>query len=38
MRGVKDKLVGKDQILAWKNAADEPARSTSPEREYQPGL
>jgi AAA ATPase domain len=39
MRGVKDKLIAKDQILEWKSAAGESARAFAlPEREYQPGL
>jgi hypothetical protein len=39
MRGVKDKLITKDQILDGKNAADEPAGGASlAAREYQPEL
>jgi hypothetical protein len=40
MRGVKDKLIGKDQVLEWKKAAAcERVGDFQPaEREYQPGL
>jgi hypothetical protein len=37
MRGIKDKLITKDQILDGKNAADERGEGFSlPQREYQP--
>jgi hypothetical protein len=37
MRGIKDKLITKDQILDGKNAADERVEGFSlPQREYQP--
>ena len=37
MRGIKDKLITKDQILEGKNAADERVeRFSLPQREYQP--
>lgn len=39
MRGVKDKLITKDQILERKNAADEHVEAAPlAQREYQPGL
>jgi len=39
MRGIKDKLITKDQILEGKNAADEHVEAAPlAQREYQPGL
>jgi len=39
MRGIKDKLITKDQILAGKSAAEERLGGAPlAEREYQPGL
>ncbi len=39
MRGIKDKLITKDQIPEGKNAADEHVEAAPlAQREYQPGL
>jgi hypothetical protein len=39
MRGIKDKIVTKDQILNWKSVMDEHAAGFAPsQREYQPNL